>query len=60
MEQSCQGALNNKQLIQEICKSRLITKGDGLLEMQAQYFFLNRQLKGYCHEWPKYVGAPQT
>jgi hypothetical protein len=31
-----------------------------ILKRQAPYLFLNRQLKGYCQEWQKYVGSPNT
>ena len=30
------------------------------LKTQAPYLFLNRQLKGHCQEWQKYVGSPKT
>jgi hypothetical protein len=44
-----------------LVKTRLITSGNlELLETQAAYLFLNRQVKDYCQGLQKYVGSPKT
>jgi hypothetical protein len=58
VEHATTSALNN----QVATVTFLLQKPSAIwnLKVQAPYFPLKRQLKGYCQEWQKICGSPKT
>jgi hypothetical protein len=57
LEQSCQGVTWYRKPIGKIKQD---LSPAAIWNFKAPYLFLNRQLKGYCQEWQKYVGFLNT